>query len=45
MPIAIGAVIRTFINLPLDWLLVYGNWGFPEMGIAEVDLGSLTPVT
>lgn len=22
MPIAIGAVIRTFINLPLDWLLI-----------------------
>ena len=41
VPVAIAAVIRTFINLPLDWLLIYGNWGFPEWGIAGAALATL----
>jgi multidrug resistance protein, MATE family len=41
VPIAIAAVIRTFVNLPLDWLLIYGRWGFPEMGIAGAALATL----
>ena len=27
-------IIATIVNLGLDWLLIYGMWGFPEMGIA-----------
>jgi putative MATE family efflux protein len=28
-----AAIIRTTINIALDWILIYGKIGFPEMGI------------
>ena len=28
-----AALLRTAINILLDWILIYGNLGFPEMGI------------
>ena len=34
LPITLSALIRTSLNIPLDWCLIYGNWGFPEMGVA-----------
>ncbi len=28
-----AAILRTLINIVFDWLLIYGHWGFPELGI------------
>lgn len=28
-----AAILRTTVNVILDWLLIYGKFGFPEMGI------------
>jgi MATE family multidrug resistance protein len=30
----IAVVIGNLSNILLDWLLIFGNWGFPRMGIA-----------
>lgn len=32
-PILIAGVLRSVLNVVLDWLLIFGNLGFPEMGI------------
>ncbi len=32
-PIAWVNALATAVNSVLNWLLVFGNWGFPEMGI------------
>lgn len=29
------------VNIFLNWLLIYGNWGFPAMGAAGAGLGTL----
>jgi putative MATE family efflux protein len=34
MPLMVSAVTKSLLNILLDWLLIFGNWGFPEMGIA-----------
>ena len=34
MPITIGSAIRAIVNVPLDYAMIFGKWGFPEMGIA-----------
>ena len=34
MPITIGSAIRALVNVPLDYAMIFGKWGFPEMGIA-----------
>lgn len=41
IPITISAIIRTLLNVPLDWCLVYGRWGFPEMGIPGAALATV----
>lgn len=28
-----AAILRTITNILLDWILIYGHWGFPELGI------------
>ncbi|MFD1882885.1 MATE family efflux transporter [Paracoccus pacificus] len=30
------------LNILLNWLLIFGNWGFPQMGVAGSALASLT---
>ena len=31
VPMTVAAVLRTCINIPLDWCLIYGHWGFPAL--------------
>ncbi len=43
--VRIGLVlsISTFcVNIGLNWLLIYGNWGFPELGIRGAAIATLT---
>lgn len=41
LPIFISAIIRTVLNIFLDWALIFGNAGFPELGIPGAALASL----
>lgn len=34
-------IISNVINIFLNWLLIYGKWGFPEMGAAGAGLATL----
>ncbi|GAK51164.1 hypothetical protein U14_02406 [Candidatus Moduliflexus flocculans] len=34
LPITIASVIRAGVNIPLDYCMIFGKWGFPEMGVA-----------
>ncbi len=36
-----AAVIMAAVNVFLDYALIFGNWGFPEMGIAGAALASV----
>jgi putative MATE family efflux protein len=40
LPVTISSLIRTGLNIPLDWCLIYGHWGFPEMGISGAALAT-----
>jgi len=40
-PIMWVNLISTAINLFLDWLLIFGNWGFPEMGIGGAGIATI----
>ncbi|MBN1598706.1 MAG: MATE family efflux transporter [Bacteroidales bacterium] len=35
-----AAIIRTIVNIALDWTLIYGNLGFPEAGIKGAALAT-----
>lgn len=38
-------VVGNLLNLFLNWLLIYGNWGFPAMGVRGAGLASTIGVT
>lgn len=41
LPITMAAILRACLNIPLDWCLIYGHWGFPELGIAGAAIATL----
>ncbi|MDR1671491.1 MAG: MATE family efflux transporter [Alistipes sp.] len=34
-------IISNVVNIVFNWLLIYGNWGFPQMGAAGAGLATL----
>jgi MATE family multidrug resistance protein len=34
-------IISNIVNIFFNWLLIYGNWGFPQMGAAGAGLATL----
>ena len=34
-------LIANLINVVFNWLLIYGNWGFPELGVAGASLATV----
>lgn len=34
-------IVSNLINILFNWLLIYGNWGFPEMGASGAGLATL----
>ena len=40
----LAQVVGNLLNLFLNWLLIYGNWGFPQMGAPGAGLASTIAV-
>ncbi|MBE5893117.1 MAG: MATE family efflux transporter [Lachnospiraceae bacterium] len=34
-------LVANLVNVCFNWLLIYGNWGFPEMGVAGASLATV----
>jgi putative MATE family efflux protein len=41
-PVMITSILRAGINAGLDWVLIFGHFGFPAMGIAGAAIATLT---
>jgi len=41
-PLMISAILRAGINAALDWVLIFGHFGFPALGIAGAAIATLT---
>lgn len=41
MPLVYVNIITTIINIFANYLLIFGNWGFPEMGINGAAIGTV----
>ena len=42
LPVMWVNIAMTAVNLFLDWLLIFGHWGFPEMGIAGAGIATVS---
>lgn len=41
-PVMIITIISVIINIPLDYALIYGHWGMPELGIAGAGIATVS---
>jgi putative MATE family efflux protein len=41
-PIMIFGIIRSILNILLDWVLIFGHWGFPALGLKGAAYATLT---
>jgi MATE family multidrug resistance protein len=40
MIVLVGTILGIVANVLFNWLLIYGNWGFPRMGVAGAAWGT-----
>ena len=40
-PIMVSGVFRSVCNIFLDWLLIFGKWGFPALGLVGAALATV----
>lgn len=41
-PIMIFGIVKSVLNIILDWLLIFGHWGFPALGLKGAALATMT---